>query len=170
MKIDRKEAIPVSIKTNSQLQSIIPFFLLHSRKLAKAKVSYLPNFNQCYRLYQTYVLLPLRYSKNPPRMVSPKSTFPISHYCHSITGKVTVYLGKRDFIDHLDNVDPIDGVVVVDNDYLKGRKIYGQVSCLKIIQQLITFFYSSRPHTDMVVSRMRSWESNSARRWFWPKT
>ncbi|KAG8278598.1 arrestin homolog [Homalodisca vitripennis] len=43
-------------------------------------------------------------------------------------GKVTVYLGKRDFIDHLDSVDPIDGVVVVDNDYLKGRKVYGQVS------------------------------------------
>jgi arrestin-2 len=43
-------------------------------------------------------------------------------------GKVTVYLGKRDFIDHLDKIEPIDGVVVVDNDYLQGRKIYGQLS------------------------------------------
>lgn len=43
-------------------------------------------------------------------------------------GKVTVYLGKRDFVDHLDFCDPIDGVVVVDNDYLKGRKIYGQLT------------------------------------------
>ncbi|KAL1139093.1 hypothetical protein AAG570_009154 [Ranatra chinensis] len=43
-------------------------------------------------------------------------------------GKVTVYLGKRDFIDHLDHCDPIDGVIVVDNDYLKGRKVYAQVS------------------------------------------
>ncbi|MDR5297221.1 hypothetical protein RHP02_25710, partial [Salmonella enterica subsp. enterica serovar Typhimurium] len=43
-------------------------------------------------------------------------------------GKVTVYLGKRDFIDHLSHVDPIDGVVVVDNDYLRGRKLYGQVT------------------------------------------
>jgi len=43
-------------------------------------------------------------------------------------GKVTVYLGKRDFIDHLDHVDPIEGVVVIDNDYLKGRKIFGQLS------------------------------------------
>ncbi|XP_034235558.1 arrestin homolog [Thrips palmi] len=43
-------------------------------------------------------------------------------------GKITVYLGKRDFIDHLDHVDPIDGIIVVDNDYLKGRKIYGQVT------------------------------------------
>lgn len=42
-------------------------------------------------------------------------------------GKVTFYLGKRDFIDHLDFCDPIDGVVVVDNDYLKGRKVYGEL-------------------------------------------
>lgn len=42
-------------------------------------------------------------------------------------GKVTVYLGKRDFIDHLDYTDPIDGVVVVENDYLKGRKVYAQI-------------------------------------------
>jgi len=32
-------------------------------------------------------------------------------------GKVTIYISKRDFIDHLDSVDPIDGVVVVDNHY-----------------------------------------------------
>lgn len=42
-------------------------------------------------------------------------------------GKLTFYLGKRDFIDHLDYCDPIDGVVVVDGDYLKGRKVYGQL-------------------------------------------
>lgn len=42
-------------------------------------------------------------------------------------GKVTVYLGKRDFIDHMDYCDPIDGVVVVDAEYLKGRKVYSQV-------------------------------------------
>ncbi|XP_063360851.1 arrestin homolog [Cydia amplana] len=42
-------------------------------------------------------------------------------------GKVTVYLGKRDFIDHMDYCDPVDGVVVVDNDYLKGRKVYCQL-------------------------------------------
>lgn len=42
-------------------------------------------------------------------------------------GKVTFYLGKRDFIDHLDFCDPIDGVVVVDSEYLKGRKVYGQL-------------------------------------------
>lgn len=42
-------------------------------------------------------------------------------------GKVTVYLGKRDFIDHIDYCDPVDGVVVVDTEYLKGRKVYSQV-------------------------------------------
>lgn len=42
-------------------------------------------------------------------------------------GKVTVYLGRRDFIDHLDSIDPIDGIIVVENDYLQGRKVYGQV-------------------------------------------
>lgn len=44
-------------------------------------------------------------------------------------GKVTVYLGKRDFIDHMDYCDPVDGVVVVDTEYLKGRKVYSQVQC-----------------------------------------
>uniref|UniRef100_A0A6B2E7J4 Phosrestin-1 n=1 Tax=Phlebotomus kandelakii TaxID=1109342 RepID=A0A6B2E7J4_9DIPT len=43
-------------------------------------------------------------------------------------GKMTVYLGKRDFIDHLDYCDPIDGVVVLESDYLHGRKIFGQLT------------------------------------------
>lgn len=43
-------------------------------------------------------------------------------------GKVIAYLSKRDFIDHLDHTDPIDGVVVVENDYLQGRKVFGQLS------------------------------------------
>ncbi|XP_075958880.1 arrestin, beta 2a isoform X4 [Anarhichas minor] len=37
--------------------------------------------------------------------------------------KVTVYLGKRDFVDHLDHVDPVDGVILVDPEYLKDRKV-----------------------------------------------
>lgn len=43
-------------------------------------------------------------------------------------GKVTFYLGRRDFIDHLDYCDPVDGVVVVDEDYLKRRKVFGQLA------------------------------------------
>lgn len=43
-------------------------------------------------------------------------------------GKITVYLGKRDFVDRLDGVvDPIDGVVVIDNEYLKNKQVYGLV-------------------------------------------
>ncbi|VDL18662.1 unnamed protein product [Hymenolepis diminuta] len=44
-------------------------------------------------------------------------------------GKVTVYLGKRDFIDHLTHVDPIEGVVLVDPEYVKGRKVYVHLLC-----------------------------------------
>lgn len=43
-------------------------------------------------------------------------------------GKLTVYLGKRDFVDYLDHMEPIDGVIVVDDNYLQGRKIFGHVT------------------------------------------
>nr|BAX03569.1 beta-arrestin [Ambigolimax valentianus] len=42
-------------------------------------------------------------------------------------GKVTTYLGKRDFIDHLSHIDPIDGVILVDPDYLKDRKVFAHI-------------------------------------------
>jgi len=45
----------------------------------------------------------------------------------SPNGKITVYLGKRDFVDHVTHVDPIDGVVLVDPEYLKDRKVFGHV-------------------------------------------
>lgn len=67
----------------------------------------------------------------------------------SPNGKITVYLGRRDFVDHISHVDPIgkwtitsrksrsftvflylprvDGVVLVDPEYLKDRKVYGHV-------------------------------------------
>ncbi|EDL16395.1 arrestin, beta 1, isoform CRA_b [Mus musculus] len=38
----------------------------------------------------------------------------------SPNGKLTVYLGKRDFVDHIDLVDPVDGVVLVDPDHLSA--------------------------------------------------
>lgn len=43
-------------------------------------------------------------------------------------GKVTFYLGRRDFIDHLDYCDPVDGVIVVEPEYLKNRKVFGQLA------------------------------------------
>ena len=45
----------------------------------------------------------------------------------SPNGKITVYLGRRDFVDHISHVDPIDGVVLVDPEYLNGRKVFGHV-------------------------------------------
>ncbi|XP_046445683.1 beta-arrestin-2-like isoform X2 [Daphnia pulex] len=45
----------------------------------------------------------------------------------SPNGKITVYLGKRDFVDHISHVEPIDGVVLVDSDYIKDRKVFGHV-------------------------------------------
>lgn len=45
----------------------------------------------------------------------------------SPNGKITVYLGKRDFVDHVTHVDPIDGVVLVDPDYVQDRKVFGHV-------------------------------------------
>uniref|UniRef100_A0A8C6M7X4 Arrestin-like N-terminal domain-containing protein n=1 Tax=Nothobranchius furzeri TaxID=105023 RepID=A0A8C6M7X4_NOTFU len=43
--------------------------------------------------------------------------------------QLTVYLGKRDFVDHLDHVDPVDGVILVDPDYLKDRKVFVTLTC-----------------------------------------
>ena len=59
----------------------------------------------------------------------------------SPNGKITVYLGKRDFFDHVTHVDPFDGVVLVDQDYLKDRKVYGHV--------LAAFRYG-REHLDVL--------------------
>jgi len=43
-------------------------------------------------------------------------------------GKITVYLGRRDFVDNTVTTTPVEGVVVVDNDYLQGRNVYAQVN------------------------------------------
>ena len=45
----------------------------------------------------------------------------------SPNGKLTVYLGSRDFGDHGAFCDPVEGIVIIDSDYLKGRKVFGQV-------------------------------------------
>ncbi|XP_068216433.1 arrestin homolog [Palaemon carinicauda] len=43
-------------------------------------------------------------------------------------GKITVYLGRRDFVDNTISTEPVDGVVICDNDYLRGRRVYATVS------------------------------------------
>ncbi|XP_055147021.1 S-arrestin isoform X3 [Hylobates moloch] len=42
---------------------------------------------------------------------------------------VTIYLGKRDYIDHVSQVQPVDGVVLVDPDLVKGKKVYVTLTC-----------------------------------------
>uniref|UniRef100_A0A8C6KKX6 S-arrestin n=1 Tax=Nothobranchius furzeri TaxID=105023 RepID=A0A8C6KKX6_NOTFU len=42
---------------------------------------------------------------------------------------VAVYMAKRDFVDHCNFVDPVDGVVVIDPVQLKGKKVYVMLSC-----------------------------------------
>uniref|UniRef100_A0AAQ5ZZE0 Arrestin C-terminal-like domain-containing protein n=1 Tax=Amphiprion ocellaris TaxID=80972 RepID=A0AAQ5ZZE0_AMPOC len=59
----------------------------------------------------------------------------LSHFFHRVfkksspNSKLTVYLGKRDFVDHLDHVDPVDGVIIVDPEYLKDRKVFVTLTC-----------------------------------------
>lgn len=43
-------------------------------------------------------------------------------------GKITVYLGRRDFVDNTATTEPVDGVVLCDDDYLRGRKVYATVT------------------------------------------
>ncbi|XP_071522394.1 arrestin homolog [Panulirus ornatus] len=47
----------------------------------------------------------------------------------SPNSKLTIYLGRRDFVDHVSAVDPVDGVLMLDADYLQGRKVFGQLVC-----------------------------------------
>ncbi|XP_068424090.1 S-arrestin a [Clinocottus analis] len=43
---------------------------------------------------------------------------------------VGVYMGRRDFVDHVDSVDPVDGVIVIDPEALQGRKVFVTLSCI----------------------------------------
>ena len=38
-------------------------------------------------------------------------------------GKLTVYLGRRDFIDHVTDCDPVDGVILIDKEFLHGKQV-----------------------------------------------
>ncbi|NXJ77161.1 ARRS protein, partial [Trogon melanurus] len=42
---------------------------------------------------------------------------------------LTIYLGKRDFIDNIDSVEPVDGVVLVDPAVIKEKKVYVSLTC-----------------------------------------
>uniref|UniRef100_A0A3Q1JD35 S-arrestin n=1 Tax=Anabas testudineus TaxID=64144 RepID=A0A3Q1JD35_ANATE len=42
---------------------------------------------------------------------------------------VGVYMGKRDFVDRVDSVDPVDGIILIDHEALQGRKVFVTLSC-----------------------------------------
>lgn len=48
----------------------------------------------------------------------------------SPNGKITLFMGKRDFVDHVTGAEPIDGIVVLDQEYVnENRKVFGQLVC-----------------------------------------
>ncbi|XP_035477840.1 S-arrestin isoform X6 [Scophthalmus maximus] len=60
---------------------------------------------------------------------------------------VAVYLAKRDFVDHCDIVDPVDGVIFIDPVLLQGKKVYVMLSC--------TFWYGRQDEDVMGVAFRR---------------
>uniref|UniRef100_A0A3Q3EVL2 Arrestin-C n=1 Tax=Labrus bergylta TaxID=56723 RepID=A0A3Q3EVL2_9LABR len=44
-------------------------------------------------------------------------------------GHITLYLGKRDFVDHVGSVEAVDGVIKVDPAGLEGRKVFVYLAC-----------------------------------------
>ncbi|XP_077589216.1 arrestin 3b, retinal (X-arrestin) [Stigmatopora nigra] len=44
-------------------------------------------------------------------------------------GHIALYLGKRDFVDNVDSVEVVDGVVKVDPSGLDGRNVYIYLAC-----------------------------------------
>lgn len=51
----------------------------------------------------------------------------INYYESHFNLLLIFFEGKRDFGDYGDSVEPVEGVVLVDSDYLKDRKVFGQV-------------------------------------------
>ncbi|XP_056670761.1 S-arrestin [Monodelphis domestica] len=43
--------------------------------------------------------------------------------------QVTIYLGKRDYVDHVDQVEPVDGVVLVDPELVKDKRVFVSLTC-----------------------------------------
>ncbi|XP_057694315.1 S-arrestin-like isoform X2 [Corythoichthys intestinalis] len=60
---------------------------------------------------------------------------------------VAIYMANRDFVDHCDHVDPVDGVIVVDPSQLKGKRVYVMLTC--------TFRYGRRGDEVMGVAFRR---------------
>ncbi|XP_075429699.1 arrestin-C isoform X1 [Ascaphus truei] len=44
-------------------------------------------------------------------------------------GKLSIYLAKRDFVDHVEFVEPVDGVILIAPEYQKDKKVFVTLTC-----------------------------------------
>ncbi|KAM8953383.1 arrestin-C [Pelodytes ibericus] len=44
-------------------------------------------------------------------------------------GKLSIYLAKRDFVDHVEFVEPVDGVILISPEYQKDKKVFVTLTC-----------------------------------------
>ncbi|XP_018410246.1 PREDICTED: arrestin-C [Nanorana parkeri] len=44
-------------------------------------------------------------------------------------GKLSIYLAKRDFVDHVESVEPVDGMILIDPEYQKEKKVFVILTC-----------------------------------------
>ncbi|XP_072285423.1 arrestin-C [Pyxicephalus adspersus] len=44
-------------------------------------------------------------------------------------GKLSIYLSKRDFVDHVEFVEPVDGMILIDPEYQKDKKVFVTLTC-----------------------------------------
>ncbi|XP_061089462.1 arrestin 3b, retinal (X-arrestin) [Conger conger] len=58
-----------------------------------------------------------------------KITLKLIYKKSSGNGSISLFLGKRNFVDHVDRVDIVDGVLKVDPSKLEGRKVWVQLVC-----------------------------------------
>uniref|UniRef100_A0A4W3HYI5 Uncharacterized protein n=1 Tax=Callorhinchus milii TaxID=7868 RepID=A0A4W3HYI5_CALMI len=56
-----------------------------------------------------------------PKNVVYKKTSRDKSVTYSLS-QIAIYLGKRDFVDHVTHADPVDGVLVLDTGYIKSKK------------------------------------------------
>nr|DBA21763.1 TPA: hypothetical protein GDO54_018362 [Pyxicephalus adspersus] len=42
---------------------------------------------------------------------------------------LSIYLSKRDFVDHVEFVEPVDGMILIDPEYQKDKKVFVTLTC-----------------------------------------
>ncbi|XP_036379700.1 arrestin-C-like [Megalops cyprinoides] len=87
------------------------------------------------------MLDPLQFAYKSDRGTDDASTYNSSHLSPLLSylfrvykktsghGQLTLYLGRRDFVDHVNSVDLVDGVLKVDPTDLGDKKVWIQLAC-----------------------------------------